>query len=141
MEPIFTKKNDFRRRMESLVLTAQEKITEQLSKLDGNRFKRDKWFRKDGSGGGIVNYIQNGNCFEKGGINVSVSFGELPEAAQKHMLEKSEKISDYLKNSRDNVRFYSASMSSVIHPLNPHVPTIHFNYRYCFLCCDSGEFV
>jgi len=26
--------------------------------------------------------------------------------------------------------FFAAGVSAVIHPRNPYVPTIHFNYRY-----------
>ena len=30
----------------------------------------------------------------------------------------------------DSIPFYACGISSVIHPKNPHCPTIHFNYRY-----------
>lgn len=30
----------------------------------------------------------------------------------------------------DVVKFFAAGVSSVVHPKNPKVPTIHFNYRY-----------
>lgn len=38
-----------------------------------------------------------------------------------------------------NLPFFAAGISSVIHPRNPHVPTIHFNYRYFEITKDSGE--
>jgi len=28
------------------------------------------------------------------------------------------------------VPFFAAGISSVMHPRNPHAPTMHFNYRY-----------
>merc|ERR550525_1475377 len=28
------------------------------------------------------------------------------------------------------VQYFAASVSSVVHPRNPHAPTGHFNYRY-----------
>lgn len=31
---------------------------------------------------------------------------------------------------QDNPPFFAAGVSAVIHPKNPMVPTIHFNYRY-----------
>jgi coproporphyrinogen III oxidase len=34
-----------------------------------------------------------------------------------------------LKND-DRVPFFAAGISSVMHPWNPHCPTMHFNYRY-----------
>lgn len=30
----------------------------------------------------------------------------------------------------EKLPFFAAGVSSVIHPRNPMVPTIHFNYRY-----------
>lgn len=34
--------------------------------------------------------------------------------------------------------FYALGISSVIHPRNPYVPTIHFNYRYFEVKTDNG---
>ncbi len=34
----------------------------------------------------------------------------------------------------DRVPFFAAGISSVMHPWNPHCPTMHFNYR----CARSG---
>ena len=31
---------------------------------------------------------------------------------------------------KDKVPFFAAGISSVMHPWNPHCPTMHFNYRY-----------
>lgn len=30
-------------------------------------------------------------------------------------------------------------VSSVIHPKNPHIPTVHFNYRYFEIEEEDGE--
>jgi len=35
--------------------------------------------------------------------------------------------------------FFAAGISSVIHPRNPHIPTVHFNYRYFEVTQDNGE--
>lgn len=47
------------------------------------------------------------------------------------------KLFDKLKTSFSCASFYlgklpfcAMGVSSVIHPKNPHVPTMHFNYRY-----------
>lgn len=49
-------------------------------------------------------------------------------------------ISHRGKNFKDGEKlpFFAAGVSSVIHPRNPMVPTIHFNYRY-FEVQDSGR--
>ncbi|GAU93438.1 hypothetical protein RvY_05378 [Ramazzottius varieornatus] len=38
----------------------------------------------------------------------------------------------------DKVTFFASGISSVIHPRNPHVPTIHFNYRYFEVTEENG---
>lgn len=35
--------------------------------------------------------------------------------------------------------FFAAGISSVIHPCNPFVPTLHFNYRYFEVQEESGK--
>lgn len=47
----------------------QEDITESLEQLPGNAFIRDSWTRPDGNGFGQANITQNGETFEKGGVN------------------------------------------------------------------------
>lgn len=39
----------------------------------------------------------------------------------------------------DKLPFYAAGVSSVIHPRNPMVPTVHFNYRYFEVTDDDGS--
>ena len=45
------------------------------------------------------------------------------------MLNKSFKFILYSIPGRD-MPFFACGISSVIHPRNPMVPTVHFNYRY-----------
>lgn len=47
-------------------------------------FIRDSWLRKEG-GEGISCVLQDGQVFEKAGVNVSVVHGTLPPAAVKQM--------------------------------------------------------
>lgn len=35
--------------------------------------------------------------------------------------------------------FCAMGVSSVIHPKNPHIPTVHFNYRYFEIEEEGGE--
>lgn len=37
--------------------------------------------------------------------------------------------------------FCAMGVSSVIHPKNPHIPTVHFNYRYFEIEEEDGECV
>ncbi|KAF7625877.1 hypothetical protein AFLA_002723 [Aspergillus flavus NRRL3357] len=73
-----------RLRMEKLIKEHQKKIVDELSRIDGTHFKTDTWARPNG-GGGISCVLQDGNVFEKAGVNVSVVYGELPRAAIEKM--------------------------------------------------------
>lgn len=88
----------------------------------------DRWVRKEG-GGGITCIIQNGRIFEKAGVNISVVYGMLPPAAVQQMKSRGKQFSSLVKDDTQ-IPFFAAGVSSVIHPRNPNVPTIHFNYRY-----------
>jgi coproporphyrinogen III oxidase len=95
----------------------QDEICAALEQVDGKgKFEEEKWER-EGGGGGRTRIIQNGNVFEKGGVNFSAVEGELPEAIKKAL-----KI--------DNDDFFATGVSIVIHPNHPLVPIIHMNIRY-----------
>ncbi|NNC60902.1 MAG: coproporphyrinogen III oxidase, partial [Eudoraea sp.] len=58
----------------------QNTICDKLEAIDGSAtFKEDLWERPEG-GGGRTRVIQNGNVFEKGGVNISAVHGELPDS-------------------------------------------------------------
>ena len=106
----------------------QDQITSQLETLDGvARFEEDLWTRTEG-GGGKTRVIQNGAVFEKGGVNISKVFGELPEALRKQFGVK-------------EGNFFACGLSLVLHPINPFVPTVHANWRYFEMYNDAGELV
>lgn len=95
----------------------QDEICLALELADGKaRFEEEKWER-DGGGGGRTRVIQNGNIFEKGGVNFSAVHGQLPEVMQRAL-----KV-----NCAD---FFATGVSIVIHPNHPLVPIIHMNIRY-----------
>ncbi|MFA9290720.1 MAG: oxygen-dependent coproporphyrinogen oxidase [Solirubrobacteraceae bacterium] len=97
--------------------TLQNTITKRLEEIDGKAtFKEDKWNREEG-GGGITRVIENGNIFEKGGVNTSAVYGVLPKVMQ-----------DNLGVSFGN--FFATGLSLVLHPNNPFIPTVHANWRY-----------
>jgi len=95
----------------------QNTITSKIEAIDGGAtFKQDLWERPQG-GGGRTRVIENGNVFEKGGVNTSEVFGELPESMQAYFGVK-------------EANFFACGLSLVLHPLNPMVPTVHANWRY-----------
>ncbi len=95
----------------------QDEICAALEQLDGKAtFEEEKWER-EGGGGGRTRIIQNGTILEKGGVNFSAVYGELP-----HNIKKS------LGIEQDD--FFATGISIVIHPNHPLVPIIHMNIRY-----------
>lgn len=97
-------------------LDVQDRITEALSAIDGGTFKSDSWERPEG-GGGRSRVLEEGKVFEKAGVNVSLVFGELPEAYAKEL-------------PGEGRRFIATGVSLVLHPRSPKVPTVHANFRY-----------
>lgn len=90
-------------------------------------FRKDLWERK-GGGGGRTRVIENGDVFEKGGVNISAVHGELPQSMQKYF-----NVSD--------CDFYACGLSLVIHPKSPMVPTVHANWRYFEMYNKKGELI
>lgn len=85
-------------------------------------FRTDAWTR-EGGGGGISRVLSNGNVFEKAGVSTSVVYGEMPpEAISAATTQGIQRVG--------RVPFFACGISSVLHPRNPHCPTLHFNYRY-----------
>ena len=96
----------------------QDQIIEQLERVDGKCFKREKWERPEG-GGGLSCVIEQGNVFERGGVNYSHVFGlGLPASATAARPELSGRS------------FEAMGVSIVLHPYNPYAPTIHLNVRF-----------
>lgn len=115
-----------KQKFNTYILTLQDTITSTLEKTDGKAvFKEDHWERP-GGGGGKTRVIENGNVFEKGGVNTSAVHGKLPESMQKYFGVK-------------DADFFACGLSLVLHPENPFVPTVHANWRYFEMYGQAGE--
>jgi coproporphyrinogen III oxidase len=106
----------------------QDTITSKLEEVDGKaKFVEDLWKRPEG-GGGRTRVIENGNVFEKGGVNISAVEGELPQVLRDNFGVK-------------EGNFFACGLSLVLHPTNPMVPTVHANWRYFEMYNSSGDIV
>jgi coproporphyrinogen III oxidase len=95
----------------------QASIVEALERADGKPFLRDEWTRAEG-GGGVSRLIEEGNLFERGGVNFSDVRGtQLPPAATA------------LRPHLAGAAWQATGVSLVLHPRNPYVPTSHMNVR------------
>ncbi|KAJ5004596.1 putative oxygen-dependent coproporphyrinogen-III oxidase [Colletotrichum sp. SAR 10_66] len=124
-ESDITEESPMRLRMEKFIKEQQQIIVKELEKVDGGKFRKDEWTRKEG-GGGITCVLQDSNVFEKGGVGVSVVYGTLPKPAIAKMRANHKNLDD----SVDALPFFAAGLSMVLHPKNPMAPTVHLNYRY-----------
>lgn len=119
-------KDAMRVRMEMLIMKVQKDFCRALENEEhpSFKFKIDRWTRAEG-GGGISCVLQDGHTFEKAGVNISVVHGNIPPGAVQQMNSRGKNLPE-----GQEMPFFACGISSVIHPRNPNVPTLHFNYRY-----------
>lgn len=134
IDHIQANESDMKTRMELFVMKIQADFVRSLENEEnfGKKFIVDRWKRKEG-GGGITCVLQDGDVFEKAGVNISVVSGILPPGAIQQMRSRGKQFAD------GTLQFFAAGVSAVIHPRNPMVPTIHFNYRYFEVVDNKGE--
>ncbi|MBA2394246.1 MAG: oxygen-dependent coproporphyrinogen oxidase [Ktedonobacteraceae bacterium] len=112
-----------RTRTETMLQSLQNTICQSLETIDGTNFHEEIWTRA-GGGGGITRVLQNGNVFEKAGVSTSTISGLLSkDAAQTAGIGNG-------NFTGDNIPFFITSISLIIHPHNPFVPSTHAHYRY-----------
>ncbi len=100
------------------ILGLQDSIVSKLEALDGGVFIRDDWTRPEG-GGGISRLLEEGALLERGGVGFShVTGTRLPPSATAHRPEIAGRP------------WEAMGVSLVLHPRNPHVPTVHMNVRF-----------
>lgn len=105
--------------IKNYLLTLQDDICHALEVEDGQeKFREDLW-SESSKKFGRTRVLRNGKVFEQAGVNFSSVKGDaLPAAA-------TEKRRELM-----GCRFHAMGVSLVIHPLNPYVPTTHFNVRF-----------
>lgn len=104
--------------VKAYLLQLQDNICNALAAEDGQSFAEDAWERP-GGGGGRSRVLEEGNVFEKAGVNFSHVHGDgLPASATAHRPELAGRS------------FQALGVSLVIHPRNPYVPTSHANVRF-----------
>mgnify|MGYP001814119106 CR=1 FL=1 len=101
------------------LLELQDRICNSLQAFEPKtRFREDNW-QRDAGGGGRSRVLEQGDVFEKAGINFSHVHGDgLPASATAHRPELAGRS------------FEALGVSLVIHPRNPYVPTSHANVRF-----------
>ena len=107
-----------RTRAADLFRSVQDEICAGVAALDQKDYTEDLWQREGGGGGGGRTRIFGGGALlEKGGVNFSEVHGEFTEEFAAQM-------------PGTGRAFYATGVSLVLHPVNPHVPTVHANFRH-----------
>ncbi|HIC80746.1 MAG TPA: oxygen-dependent coproporphyrinogen oxidase [Kiloniellaceae bacterium] len=101
------------------LLELQDRICDTLALEDGGPgFREDRWHSAEG-GGGRSRVMEEGEVFEKAGINFSHVHGAgLPASATAQRPELAGRA------------YQAVGVSLVIHPRNPYIPTSHANVRF-----------
>ena len=103
--------------------TLQNAFCEDIKRIEKNKSKfiSTSWKRnpKKDEGGGEYRILQNGNVFEKVGVNFSKVYGKFPKEFQKN-----------IPGAQKDPRFWASGISVVMHMKNPFIPAMHFNTRY-----------
>jgi coproporphyrinogen III oxidase len=82
------------------------------------RFDLRPWTRETGVGGGIGGHLK-GRLFEKAGVHTSAALARFsPEMAAT------------MPGADKDPSYVSASISLIVHPRSPRVPTVHMNTRF-----------
>ena len=85
---------------------------------EAGRFDRRPWTREAGVGGGIGGHLA-GRLFEKAGVHTSSATARFsPEMAAQ------------MPGADKDPSYVSTSISLIIHPRSPRVPTVHMNTRF-----------
>jgi coproporphyrinogen III oxidase len=115
------------RTVKDYLLGLQASIVAALEEVDGKSFLTDSWDRPEG-GGGISRVIEEGNVFERGGVNFSHVMGNnLPPSAAASRPDLAGR------------KWEAMGVSLVLHPRNPYAPTIHMNVRFFTTYAEGKE--
>ncbi len=108
------------RALRDRIIAAFESIEADVSgpnaHMPAGKFEITPWDRAAGGGGEMG--MLHGRVFEKAGVHISTVHGEFSEDFAKQM-----------PGTEAGAQFWSAGISLIVHPWNPHVPAVHMNTR------------
>ena len=101
----------------------QEIICKNIEEIENKKvlFKTKKWLRNSNKdeGGGESKLLENGQVFDKVGVNFSEVYGKFSKDFKKQ-----------LPGTNKSSKFWASGISVVMHMKNPLIPAMHFNTRY-----------
>ena len=91
-------------------------VTGPNAHMPAGKFEITQWDREAGGGGEMG--MLHGRVFEKAGVHISTVHGEFSADFARQM-----------PGTEAGAKFWSAGISLIVHPWNPHVPAVHMNTR------------
>jgi coproporphyrinogen III oxidase len=96
----------------------EDEAPDELYPEEPGRFDLRPWTRETGTGGGVGGHFA-GRLFEKAGVHTSSATARFsPEMAAS------------MPGADKDPSYVSASISLIVHPRSPRVPTVHMNTRF-----------
>ena len=86
---------------------------------DPARFTLKPWARETGVGGGVGGFLSGGRLFEKAGVHTSSANARF-----------SAEMAKGFPGAEAHPDYVSTSISLIVHPRSPRVPTVHMNTRF-----------
>ena len=109
---------DLQARICAALETLEDEASDALYPGDPGRFDKRPWTRETGTGGGTGGHLR-GRLFEKAGVHTSSAIAKFsPEMAAT------------MPGADKDPSYVSASISLIVHPMSPRVPTVHMNTRF-----------
>lgn len=109
---------DLQTRIVAELEALEDEASPELFLGEPGRFDMRPWTRETGVGGGIGGHLK-GRLFEKAGVHTSAATARFsPEMAAQ------------MPGADQDPSYVSASISLIIHPVSPRIPTVHMNTRF-----------
>lgn len=125
--------SSMRQQMATYLYSIQNDIINFIEEIDNKvTFSRSNWNQrsKNSTGGGTTCQFENGKIFEKAVVQVNVESGTLSPFQIIELLTTKPSVQIISKSLNDKFSYYKASLSSILYPQNPNVPTSFLDLAY-----------
>jgi coproporphyrinogen III oxidase len=125
--------SNMRQQMATYLYSIQNDIIRFIEETDTKvTFSRSNWNQrsKNSTGGGTTCNFENGKIFEKAVVQVNIESGSLSPFQIIELLTTRPAVQIISKSLNDKFSYYKASLSSILYPQNPNIPTSFLDLAY-----------
>ncbi|ORX87308.1 Coproporphyrinogen III oxidase [Anaeromyces robustus] len=124
---------NMRQQIATYLYSLQNELVGIIEDIDNRvTFSRSNWNQRsnNSTGGGTTCNFENGKIFEKAAVQVNVESGSLSPFQVIELLATKPSIQIISKTLNDKFSYYKASLSTILYPQNPNVPTAFLDLAY-----------